>query len=437
MPLLSSGERSVLIETIRALGRIGDPSAADALLRFIHQAGTDPQVRLEAVAAPLAALRAQGVPADHRHAARPAVGSEAGDPRGGAPLDRDARLRELHHGPVGARSRSALERPGRSRLPPRHARARSRASATERDARRLGSARHPCGARRARQAESAERDAASCSIDLKADDPVVRAAAATGLGELKPPNGAPALAEAYTAAQRDANYTARAAALAAIAKYGPAAATPVLKSAFADKDWAVRVRAVMLLKALDPAAAADADAQIRPAPDDAAAGDVSGRARDRSARLDAGVYRDGSGHDPDRAGGARRAAHGREFHRAGAQGLLQRPQHPPRRAELRRAGRRSRAATAKARRATRSATSSTSGRIYAGRSGWRSTPGPTPAAASGSSPTRRSRISTRSTRSSAASSAGMEVVDQIQQWDVIRHARVGWPADDATVVGSR
>jgi cyclophilin family peptidyl-prolyl cis-trans isomerase len=40
----------------------------------------------------------------------------------------------------------------------------------------------------------------------------------------------------------------------------------VLKSAFTDKDWSVRVRSAMLLKALDPAAAADADAQIRPAP---------------------------------------------------------------------------------------------------------------------------------------------------------------------------
>ena len=48
------------------------------------------------------------------------------------------------------------------------------------------------------------------------------------------------------------------AALGAIAKYGAAAATPVLRTAFADKDWAVRVRAVMLLKQLDPAAGANA-----------------------------------------------------------------------------------------------------------------------------------------------------------------------------------
>jgi cyclophilin family peptidyl-prolyl cis-trans isomerase len=39
-----------------------------------------------------------------------------------------------------------------------------------------------------------------------------------------------------------------------------------LKTAFADKDWAVRVRAARLLSQLDPSAAADAAIQIRPAP---------------------------------------------------------------------------------------------------------------------------------------------------------------------------
>jgi cyclophilin family peptidyl-prolyl cis-trans isomerase len=101
---------------------------------------------------------------------------------------------------------------------------------------------------------------------LKADDPAVRAAAADGIGELKPANGAPALAEAYQTGQRDAIYTARTAALAALTKYGAAAAAPVLETALADKDWAVRVRAAMLLKEIDPAAGATADARIRPAP---------------------------------------------------------------------------------------------------------------------------------------------------------------------------
>ena len=108
-------------------------------------------------------------------------------------------------------------------------------------------------------------DAVDVMLDhLKADDPVVRGAAADALGELKPANGAAALADAYRAGLRDAEYTARSSALAALAHYGAAAATPVLTSALADKDWAVRVRAAALLKELDPSS--DADARIRPAP---------------------------------------------------------------------------------------------------------------------------------------------------------------------------
>src|SRR5947207_8539354 len=90
-------------------------------------------------------------------------------------------------------------------------------------------------------------NAATVLIDrLKADDPIIREAAARGMGELKPANGAAALADAYRFGQRDSQYGARAAALAALARYGAADALPVLKTAFADKDWAVRVRAAQL-----------------------------------------------------------------------------------------------------------------------------------------------------------------------------------------------
>ena len=111
-------------------------------------------------------------------------------------------------------------------------------------------------------------------------------------------------------------------------------ATPVLTSALADKDWAVRVRAAMLLEGLDPSAAAMPTRR-------------SGRRRrppraelyaaprlDQPAGVDAGLHRHRSRHDSDRARGARRAADGRELHRARAQGLLQRPQRPPRRADF-------------------------------------------------------------------------------------------------------
>ena len=99
---------------------------------------------------------------------------------------------------------------------------------------------------------------------LKADDPVVRMAAANGIGDLRPAGGAAALADAYKRALPDGTYVARAAALAALAKYGAAAAVPTLKDALQDKDWAVRVRAAALLKPLDPST--DVAAAIRPAP---------------------------------------------------------------------------------------------------------------------------------------------------------------------------
>jgi len=266
MPLLTSGERSVLIETIRAIGKIGEPSTAPSLLKFIRESGTDPHVRLEAVNA-LGGLKG-GLPAltevndtlldlmtdpspPIRAAALRSVA--AMDPENFvtilSALDPDSHwtVRAALAGVLGTlRSEIALPR--------------LKAMLVDSDQRVIPSVLEALVKMKAP-------DAAAVLLDaLKRDDAVVRAAAATGIGELKPPNGAAALAEAYRFGQRDAMYNARAAALAALAKYGATEATPVLKSAFTDKDWTVRVRAVMLLRDLDSAAAADADAQIRPAP---------------------------------------------------------------------------------------------------------------------------------------------------------------------------
>ena len=99
---------------------------------------------------------------------------------------------------------------------------------------------------------------------LKYEDPVVRAAAATNLGELKPAGAERVLIAAYKFGERDTTYGARAAALAALTKYGAAAATETLNTALSDKDWALRVRAAQLLTSLDPSA--DVADAIRPAP---------------------------------------------------------------------------------------------------------------------------------------------------------------------------
>ncbi len=262
IPLMSSGDRSVLIETVRALGRIGDPTAAAPLLRILGDAAADPQVRLETVAA---------IGALHVPAVGDALIDVLTDP---SPAIRAAALRSLAvfdaenfvfvlsgldpdlHWNVRAALATVL-----GTLPPENGLPRLETMLNDADQRVIPFA---IAALAKLKAPSAP---ARLFERLKADDPVVRAAAAAALGELKPANGAAALADAYRFGQRDAMYNARAAALAALEQYGPAAALPVLQSALADKDWAVRVRAAQILKRLDPnGVVGDIDASIRPAP---------------------------------------------------------------------------------------------------------------------------------------------------------------------------
>ena len=261
MNLLTSGDRPVLIETIRALGRIGDPAAAAPLLKFITEPNANPQVRLEAVSA-LGGIRTT--------AATETLLDLLGDPvpavraaalRSLAMLDREnfvTVLSGLDDDPQWTVRASLATLLGT--LTPEAGLARLNAMLGDQDQRVVPSV----------LASLVKlRDPKIPDIllaKLKADDPVVRAAAAAGIGELKPPVGVEALTAAYLAAERDANNTARVGILAAVAKYGAAAAAPVLRSAFKDKDWSVRMRAATLLKQLDPAAAGDVDAQIRPAP---------------------------------------------------------------------------------------------------------------------------------------------------------------------------
>src|SRR5262245_38374092 len=266
MPLLTSGERSVLIETIRALGKIGDRSAAEPLIKLVRDTTADPQVRLEVVGAlggirggvaalpgvndVLLDLMTDPVPAVRAAALRSVA---AMDPENFitilSALDPDT------HWTVRAALASVL-----GTLTSEVALARLKAMLTDSDQRVIPSVLNALVKVKAA-------DAAQILLDrLKADDPVVRAAAATGIGELKPPGGAAALADAYRLGQRDALYVARTSTLAALVKYGAGDAMPVLNSALADKDWSVRVRAAGLIKELDPGRASELDASIRPAP---------------------------------------------------------------------------------------------------------------------------------------------------------------------------
>ena len=87
---------------------------------------------------------------------------------------------------------------------------------------------------------------------LKHDDVMVRAAAAAGIGELKPAGGESSLIALYRSGIADGPYQARAAALAALVRYGAAIAMPVLREALGDPDWAIRVRARALVREIDP-----------------------------------------------------------------------------------------------------------------------------------------------------------------------------------------
>jgi cyclophilin family peptidyl-prolyl cis-trans isomerase len=99
---------------------------------------------------------------------------------------------------------------------------------------------------------------------LNKEDVSVRAAAATNIGELKLEGGADMLVAAYKRGEADLVIDTRAAALEALAKYGAAAAVPTLRAALSDKDWAIRVKAAELLKTLDPSI--ETANAIRPAP---------------------------------------------------------------------------------------------------------------------------------------------------------------------------
>jgi cyclophilin family peptidyl-prolyl cis-trans isomerase/HEAT repeat protein len=259
VPLVSGPDRTVAIEAVRALGRIGDPAGGAPLLKIIQDRAAEPHLRLEAVLA-VGNTRAPGISdALLDLVADPNPEVRAAAIRSIATSDPDnfvTVLSGLDADPnwtVRAALATVL-----GTLPPAIGLPRLMTMLTDSDQRVIPPVLTSMTALRAP-------NAAAIMLDhLKADDAPVRAAAATALGELKPPEAVPALAAAYEAGQRDTLYGARAAALAALTTYGAAAAEPVLKTALADRDWAVRVRAAQLLKTLNPST--DVDQQIRPAP---------------------------------------------------------------------------------------------------------------------------------------------------------------------------
>jgi cyclophilin family peptidyl-prolyl cis-trans isomerase/HEAT repeat protein len=262
LPLLQveRSDPAVVISAVRALARIGDARAAPPLLELLTRRELDGNQRLEVVSA-LGTLRAPAA-LDHlldllTHA-WPALRAAA--LRALSRLEQEQFLLVLSgldpdpHWSVRAALAESV-----TALPPELARPRLMEMLQDED-------------RRVLPAVLAGLPAVDApgAVDvllqhLQDADPVVRLAAARQIGELRPPQAAGALADAYRFGAGDPTYVARAAALGALARYGREAAEPTLRRALADKDWAVRVRAVSLLEEIGAGDETLASA-IRPAP---------------------------------------------------------------------------------------------------------------------------------------------------------------------------
>jgi HEAT repeat protein/cyclophilin family peptidyl-prolyl cis-trans isomerase len=259
IPLATGAEHMVAVEAVRSLGRLGDPAATPTLMTLLQSPKTDRRLRLEAIMA-IGSTGGEGAyDSLLDNLADPNPPMRAAALRGLAQLDPEGFVTVLSgldpdpHWTVRAALASIL-----GTLPAEIGLPRVRAMLGDADERVIPSV-------LAAIAKLRPPDAATVAIErLSHNDPVVRGAAATAIGELKPPNGAALLADAYRRGQKDVMYVARAAALAALALYGAAEATPVLNEALSDSEWAVRLRAAMLLEGLDPASGARN--RIRPSP---------------------------------------------------------------------------------------------------------------------------------------------------------------------------
>ena len=262
LPFVGSAERpvgAVGIEAIRSLGRLQARAALPALLSAVQSPRTDPIARLEA----LRAIGAIGgdVPFDAlidllgdssppiRSAAIAALARRNGEDfitvLSGLEPDAEWSVRAALASVLGG-------------LPPDVGLPRLRAMLADPDSRVVAPV-------LAAIAKLAPADAATLVAPRIQDaDPVVRAAAATAIGVLKPSNGVALLADAYGRGAADTTYVARGAVAAALAAFPPADVVPVLTTALADPDWAVRLRAAMSLKALAPST--DVSGSTRPAP---------------------------------------------------------------------------------------------------------------------------------------------------------------------------
>jgi cyclophilin family peptidyl-prolyl cis-trans isomerase/HEAT repeat protein len=254
----SNDYAAVRIEAVRSLADLGASEAVDALTKVLITPKVDPNLRLEAVTAlgQLAAPGAVDIFVDLLTEPWPSMRAAAlialsrTDPDTFVTvisgLDPDG------HWSVRAALANALVNVGLER-----AHTRLTAMLYDSDQRVIPSVLNALVALNATDAEAALLDR------VEAEDVVVRLTVANGLARLKSQPGVAALVKAYERAEKDPTYVARAAILAALVELDAEAGKPLLTRALGDRDWALRVRAAALLTKVDPSTDLS---QIRPAP---------------------------------------------------------------------------------------------------------------------------------------------------------------------------
>lgn len=235
---------AVVIQAMRALAAIGDAAAAPVLQKIvIGQPAVEPALRLEAMTALADVATAESLDLmieltlDRAPPIRAAAMRTIArlDPEmflatlSGLDVDRDWTVRAAQATALG----TAAKELGQARL---------RLMLQDNDQRVVPAVLAALAASKAPGVEQLLIE------HLKADDFVVRAAAANGLAELEAVPAVPVLLDAYRGSEGDSTYVARAAALTAAARINPSAARPVLEQALRDREWAIRVRAASLLR---------------------------------------------------------------------------------------------------------------------------------------------------------------------------------------------
>jgi cyclophilin family peptidyl-prolyl cis-trans isomerase/HEAT repeat protein len=252
---------AVVIQAMRALAALADAPSAPVLTQIVADVKADATLRLEAMAALSQVATADSLDLLLDLVTDPLPAMRGLAMRSLARIDPDTFLVTLSGlDPDRDRAVRAAQATALGSLPDRRGVPALMGFLGEKDHRVIPAVLSALVAARAPEAE------AILIERLKTDDFALRAAAASGLVQLKSTAAVPVLVGAYRAATGDSTYVARGAILNALSELNPAAAQPLLEEALRDRDWAIRQRAAAIFR--QRPGGESVEAAIRPAPAD-------------------------------------------------------------------------------------------------------------------------------------------------------------------------